>query len=64
MLLAGHRNPMVEDAEIECSLGRLDLLPCNRHQNRIQMHLRESREDAVGLRRCARGRISQLSAKE
>ncbi len=63
VLLAGDIDPVIQNTEVKVSLGRLGLLPRNRHQDCIQVHPRHVGQDEISLRRCSRRRVSEFASK-
>ncbi|GAC1415332.1 MAG: hypothetical protein NVSMB62_02770 [Acidobacteriaceae bacterium] len=64
VFFAGCNNPMVEDAVFELALGRLELLPGDRDESRIDVIMGEARQDDIGLRRSTSRGIAEFTAKD
>jgi hypothetical protein len=63
VLLPRHVDPVVRDGKIEGALLRLDLVPGHGHQNGIEMHPRQLRQDDVRLRQSPGRRIAEFTAR-
>jgi len=53
-------NPVIQDAEIKAAFFRFDLLPCDRHQDRVYVHSCELGKDQIGLCRSSRLGIAEF----
>ena len=56
-------NPVVEYAEVEATLSRLDLFPCNWNEDRVHMQCCQLGDDDIGLRGGASGGIAEFATQ-
>ena len=59
--LAGDIDPVIQNVEVEMTFSGFNLLPGNRHQDRIQVHARHVRQNGVRLRRCSCRGVTQFA---
>ena len=56
-------NPMIQNVEVEIAFDRLNLFPCCRDEDSIDVHLRESRKNLVRLCGGSRRRVSEFTTQ-